>query len=329
MPGVLGILTADDVPQFPPPQPPILAKDEVLLCRRADPGGRGRKREHAAAEAIEAIKIDFQQLPACGRSARKPVPGRSQRALERQCRGRPDQAADDQMGRRRFRRGGRRQAADGQARRGHGPMAMSMPASRKRRSIDRGELRLRRAIRTTAWRPRTHLRLLARRQVLPVWLQPEPHRGRRQHLALYRHQAGRAGLHRGILRRRFRQQDPRLSQHGHRRVDVEEDQPAGDASHLPRRGIWDRQRAAELPGLHEARLRADGKLLAADLYIVQESGPTPGRRRFPRRRRVPVDGLSAGGDALSRRSGAHQYAVPVGPAARSRRKPVRRRDSSR
>src|SRR5438309_10128964 len=30
VPGFLGILTADDVPQFPPPQPPILTKDEVL-----------------------------------------------------------------------------------------------------------------------------------------------------------------------------------------------------------------------------------------------------------------------------------------------------------
>ena len=29
MQGVLGILTADDVPEFPPPAPPILAKDEV------------------------------------------------------------------------------------------------------------------------------------------------------------------------------------------------------------------------------------------------------------------------------------------------------------
>src|SRR3984957_7756225 len=31
MPGVLGILTADDVPQFPPPQRPILQKDEVFF----------------------------------------------------------------------------------------------------------------------------------------------------------------------------------------------------------------------------------------------------------------------------------------------------------
>ena len=39
--GFLGILTADDVPQFPPPQPPILSKDEVTYVG----------------------KIDFQQLP--------------------------------------------------------------------------------------------------------------------------------------------------------------------------------------------------------------------------------------------------------------------------
>ena len=60
--GVLGILTADDVPQFPPPQPSILSKDEVfhigepILAVAAES-------ELLCAEAIEAIKIDFQQLP--------------------------------------------------------------------------------------------------------------------------------------------------------------------------------------------------------------------------------------------------------------------------
>src|SRR3569833_4258848 len=44
IPGVLGILTADDVPQFPPPALPILAKDEVYFCRRSDSGGCGGKR---------------------------------------------------------------------------------------------------------------------------------------------------------------------------------------------------------------------------------------------------------------------------------------------
>src|SRR5438067_9103883 len=62
MPGVLGILTADDVPQFPPPALPILAKDEVYYI--GDPIlAVAAESEQIAAEAIEAIKIDFQQLP--------------------------------------------------------------------------------------------------------------------------------------------------------------------------------------------------------------------------------------------------------------------------
>jgi CO/xanthine dehydrogenase Mo-binding subunit len=62
MPGVLGILTADDVPQFPPPALPILAKGEVHYV--GDPIlAVAAENEQIAADAIEAIKIDFQQLP--------------------------------------------------------------------------------------------------------------------------------------------------------------------------------------------------------------------------------------------------------------------------
>src|SRR3954470_11505237 len=62
VPGFIGILTADDVPQFPPPQPPILSKDEVLYVGHPILAVAAES-EAAAAEAIEAIKIDFQQLP--------------------------------------------------------------------------------------------------------------------------------------------------------------------------------------------------------------------------------------------------------------------------
>jgi len=62
MQGVLGILTADDVPQFPPPALPILAKDEVSYV--GDPIlAVAAESEQLAAEAIEAIKIDYEQLP--------------------------------------------------------------------------------------------------------------------------------------------------------------------------------------------------------------------------------------------------------------------------
>src|ERR1700758_1080031 len=60
--GVLGILTADDVPQFPPPQPPILAKDEVFYVGEPILAVAAES-EEICAEAIEAIKIDFEQLP--------------------------------------------------------------------------------------------------------------------------------------------------------------------------------------------------------------------------------------------------------------------------
>ncbi len=60
--GVLGVLTADDVPQFPPPQPPILVKDEVFYV--GEPIlAVAAETEALAAEAIEAIKIEFEQLP--------------------------------------------------------------------------------------------------------------------------------------------------------------------------------------------------------------------------------------------------------------------------
>lgn len=60
--GVLGILMADEVPQFPPPQPPILAKDETFFV--GEPIlAVAAETELLCAEAIEAIKIDFEILP--------------------------------------------------------------------------------------------------------------------------------------------------------------------------------------------------------------------------------------------------------------------------
>ena len=65
MPGVLGILTADDVPQFPPPQRPILQKDEVFYRRRSDPGARRRGRNHRGGRAGEG-QDRFRATAACG-----------------------------------------------------------------------------------------------------------------------------------------------------------------------------------------------------------------------------------------------------------------------
>ena len=62
MPGVLGVLTADDVPQFPPPAQGIFAKDETFFVGEPILAIAADTEENAVA-AIEAVKIDFQELP--------------------------------------------------------------------------------------------------------------------------------------------------------------------------------------------------------------------------------------------------------------------------
>src|SRR6266478_3567541 len=59
--GVLGVLTADDVPAFPPPNNPILTKEplyvgEPILAVAAET-------EQLAQDAIDLIKIDYEPLP--------------------------------------------------------------------------------------------------------------------------------------------------------------------------------------------------------------------------------------------------------------------------
>jgi len=63
MPGVHGVLTADDVPSFPPPQDPILTNEPLyvgqpILAVAADT-------EELAAEALERIKVTYEELPFC------------------------------------------------------------------------------------------------------------------------------------------------------------------------------------------------------------------------------------------------------------------------
>ena len=61
MPGVHGVLTADDVPSFPAPQDPILTNEphyvgQPILAVAADS-------EELAAEALERIKVSYEELP--------------------------------------------------------------------------------------------------------------------------------------------------------------------------------------------------------------------------------------------------------------------------
>ena len=61
MKGVVAIITPDDVPQFPPPVDPILYREPVFAG--APIAAVAAESEDIAAAAVEAIKVDLEQLP--------------------------------------------------------------------------------------------------------------------------------------------------------------------------------------------------------------------------------------------------------------------------
>src|SRR5487761_1137151 len=61
MKGVVAIITPDDVPQFPPPVDPILYKEPVYAG--APIAAVAAESEQIAAAAVEAIKVDLEQIP--------------------------------------------------------------------------------------------------------------------------------------------------------------------------------------------------------------------------------------------------------------------------
>jgi CO/xanthine dehydrogenase Mo-binding subunit len=63
LPGVLGILTADDVPAQPPPGDPILTNEPLFVG--APILAVAAQSETLAQDAIDLIKIDYEELPFC------------------------------------------------------------------------------------------------------------------------------------------------------------------------------------------------------------------------------------------------------------------------
>ena len=120
-------------------------------------------------------------------------------------------------------------------------------------------------------------RVLAERQVLSVRLDAEPELPDPGHRALRRRRARGSRLRLGVLRRRLRLEGRRLSADGDSRADVEEDRPARDDAR--RRGTRSTSWARRAPGF-QGRIKmgfaADGRVTAVDLYIVQENGPNTG-----------------------------------------------------
>ena len=328
MPGVLGILTADDVPQFPPPQPPILAKDEVFYVGEPILAVAAES-EEIAARGDRGDQDRFPAAAACGRSAGKPVPGRPQCALRRQCRGRPDQAADRQMGRAPI----SPPPATTSCRWASPARGMELWRCRCRLQGRQGD-RSRRAsspapIRTTAWRPRT---TFAYWQGGKCFL----HGSNQSHTAAIANIARYIGIQPEDLvfiaeycGGGFGSKIPGYPNMAIAALAVEEDQPAGDASHLPQRGIWHRQRAARLPGPHQdglprrrqaARRRPLHRAGERPAYPRRATSAPPAMRSrwsISRRRcasaRVPVLTNTVAGRRRSAVPGENQFVAVIEP----------------
>ena len=255
LPGVLGILTAADVPQLPAPAEPILTNEPMWIgqpvlavAAETETDRAGRDRPHQGR---------FRGVAVHGRSAAEPVPGRPRRAHRRQRRRQPlDRAAAveaSQMDGRRLCERRRRQAADGRA-------ARRVVVRRPRRGLRESEARARRDVRDGR-----HVAsldgaalgdgLLGERQVLRLRLDAEPELRRAGSRQLDRHHPERARLYRRDLRRRLRLEGHGISRDGDSGAHVEEDRPARDAAHHARRGVLLRLRAHRLPGPHPHGLR--------------------------------------------------------------------------
>ena len=113
--GVLGIITADDVPAFPPPNNPILTNEPLYV---GDPIlAVAAETEQLAQDAIDLIKIEYEPLPFVVDPLDSLHPSRPHGPDRRQRRQPAGQIPDHQVDGARLRVGRRRQSADGQARR--------------------------------------------------------------------------------------------------------------------------------------------------------------------------------------------------------------------
>ena len=63
LPGVLGVLTADDVEKIPEPQDPILTHEPLFVGQPIL--AIAAESEQIAADALELVEIDYEELPFC------------------------------------------------------------------------------------------------------------------------------------------------------------------------------------------------------------------------------------------------------------------------
>ena len=318
MPGVIGVLTADDVPPARAAEPD--PDQRAALRRRSDPRRRGGDETHAQ-DAIDAIQLDLEPLPFTVDPLQSLYPGGPNARSDGNVR--PSVArltSRDKWSARDF-----AAAGDGSCRWASRPRTMAV------RRLEAGFADARaRARRDLRHRGLSH-HCMEPRSALAYWQNGKCFvHGSSQsqaflvpvHGALHRHQAAGSGLHRRVLRRRLRLEGRRVP---------EMSIPAHMAKKTSRPVLMRISRAEEYvlgsarPGFQGRSRWASAKTGASrrsTLTSCTRTVPTSASGTSQSRQR-DLDRVPARVDALARDLGADQH-----PAAR-RRSAVRARTRSR
>ena len=262
------------MPQFPPPQRPILQKDEVFYI--GDPIlALAAVDETTAADALEKIKIDLEQLPHVLDPLDSLYPGG------------PNARSNGNVAAAQI----NLQTVKWQA--GDFGDDSELPMGKPAESWTYGDLDaafkasklvIEESFVTAGYSHHS----MEPRTAMAYWQGGKyssmaPTRATRRRYPTSRtiwYRAEGPGVHSRILRRWFRQQDPRLSDHGDPGAALEEARTSRDDAHHAHRGVSLGTARPTFQGHAKLGFREDGKLLAADLYVVQENGPDIGGGDF-------------------------------------------------
>ena len=323
MQGVLGILTADDVPQFPPPALPILAKDEVYYV--GDPIlAVAAENEEIAANAIEAIKIDFEQLPHVVDPLESLFPGG------------PNARTAGNVAAGQIKLQTVKWDAADFAAAGDSKMPMGRAAEEwSYGDVDGGFKNAKVTVEETFVTGTYSHNCMETRTTFAYWQGGKCflHGSNQSHTAAIANIARYIGIPPENLvfiaeycGGGFGSKIPGYPNMAIAALDVQEDQPAGDAPHHPHRRIWHWRRPARLSGLYQDGLPRRRQALGRRHVPGAGERTACDRGRFPRRRQRADHDVSAGRLQIPQRSGADQHrrrSAPIAVPAKTSSRPGR------
>ena len=272
MEGVVAVLTADDVPPATAPAEPILTNEPMFIGDRIL--AVAARSEELAQEAIDRIKVEYERCRTSSirsRACSRPAPTRAPKATSSRRKGVKTikwTAGDF--------------ATAGEMRCRRAPPGVEWSFGDVDAGFAGGEVRARRIVRdggAVASLPRAAQLhgVLAGRQGVHLRLDAEPDGRHAEPRAPRRRRARQPRLHLRVLRRRFRLEDQSVSRRWACRSTWRRRPACPCMLRISRaeEALFGSSRPA-FQGRIKMGFRADGRVTAVDLYIVQQNGPYNG-----------------------------------------------------